>query len=97
MTHIEPIFDSEDDLWFAGIWTGMPTGPWSQRGEFYAWPDPRRWQSGTATRKDGAEAYATREECERACAMLNAMSINELRELSPDFFGAEPDLERARR
>lgn len=42
MTMIEPIYDSEDELWFAGIWTGLETGPWSQRNEFYAWPNVSR-------------------------------------------------------
>lgn len=83
---IEPMFDSEDDLWFAGTRTGLPTGPWSQRVEFYAWPDPRGWQSGTATTITGAEAYPTRQECEIACVKLNAMTEVQLRELSADYF-----------
>ena len=78
---IEPIFDSEDSVWFAGTRLGLPTGPWSQRGEFFAWPSRASQQ--------GAEAYATKAECQIACDKLNRMTTEELRVLCPEFFEGE--------
>ena len=81
---IVPIYDSEDELWFAGTRTGLQYGPMSQRGEFYAWPAP----NGSTVY--GAEAYQTRDDAERASLTLQAMSNDELHKLSPDYYD-EPD------
>lgn len=78
---IEPIYDSEDELWFAGTRTGLPYGPMSQRGAFYAWPDVN------GENPDSAQPYQTRDDAQTACDALNAMTERELRSLSPDYFG----------
>ena len=83
---VEPILDREDNVWFAGVWLGLPTGPWSQRGEFYAFPDPRGWQSGTATTVNGAEAYETKAEAQRASDAINRMTEAERRAFDPEFY-----------
>ena len=79
---IEPIFDSEDELWFAGTYTGLASGPWSQRGEFYAWPDVN------GETPQSAQAYQSREFAQVACDVLKRMTVEELRRLAPDYFGA---------
>lgn len=77
---IKPIFDSEDDLWFAGTRTGLPFGPWSQRGEFYAWPNV------DGSLPDSACAYQTREQAQIACDVLSQMTREQLQALDAGFF-----------
>lgn len=80
---IEPIYDSEDELWFAGTYTGLAFGPYAQRGEFYAWPNPN------GTTPDSAQPYTTKQEAESACRELNSMGFESLKILSPDYFAAK--------
>jgi len=81
MALIEPIYDPEDDLWFAGTYTGLPTGPIGQRGEFFAWPNP----DGT-TPEDCAQEYYSRNEALSACERLGRMTLKELVKLCPWYF-----------
>lgn len=78
---IEVIFDSEDELWFAGVRTGLPTGPWSQRGEFFAFPG---FDANAGTMY--ASAYTCKEDAESAVNRLMPMTENELRAHAPGFW-----------
>jgi hypothetical protein len=83
---IEPIYDFEVELWFAGVLTGLPSGPWSQRNSFYAFP------SLDGSHPGSAEAYTSKHEAELVCISLRAMSRAELLAFAPNYFVSSSNL-----
>jgi hypothetical protein len=75
---IEPVYDSDAAMWFAGTLTTTPTLTPSQRGDYFAWPSP-----DGSTKYGHAQDYITNRKAVEACEKLLALPVVELRKLAP--------------